>query len=179
MCNECAMKHVQEQYPRKTWVLFTHNKEIGVMSGFILTKRGDLPNFYVCFKNPLTGLYGTKRSTGTSDRKLAEKYAYQSMLSDSQKDTGKIVTTNIIDAIKFADLCINDARQIVDLLQRKGLVVSAVIKNDKSDVPLISFLEDFWTMETSPYIREKQRKKHSIHKRHITKQYGADRKSVV
>ncbi len=143
------------------------------MSGFILTKRGDLPNYYVCFKNPLTGKYGNKRSTGTSDRKIAEKLAYQWLLEDSSKHVDSITTNNILDAIKYTDLSLEDTRRIIDLLQLKGLVVSAVVKTDKSDTPLIPFLENFWTKETSPYICEKLRKKHGIHQRYITKQYGA------
>lgn len=143
------------------------------MSGFVLTKRGDLPNFYVCFKNPLTGKYGTKRSTGTSDRKLAEKIAYQWLFEESKKDTNNLVAKNIIDAIKFADLSLEDTETIVSLLQTKGLLVSAVVRNDKADIPLIPFLENFWTRETSPYIRERMRKEHGIHQRYITKQYGA------
>jgi len=143
------------------------------MSGFVLTKRGDLPNFYVCFKNPLTGKYGTKRSTGTSDRKLAEKIAYQWLFEESKKDTNNLVAKNIIDAIKFADLSLEDTETIVSLLQTKGLLVSAVVRNNKADIPLIPFLENFWTRETSPYIRERMRKEHGIHQRYITKQYGA------
>ncbi len=143
------------------------------MSGFVLTKRGDLPNFYVCFKNPLTGKYGTKRSTGTSDRKLAEKIAYQWLFEESKKDTNNLVAKNIIEAIKFADLSLEDSKAIVDLLQAKGLLVSAVVRNDKADIPLIPFLENFWTRESSPYIRERMRKEHGIHQRYITKQYGA------
>lgn len=172
MCNECAIKSAVQSNDLKRRC--SHIKqEIGIMSGFVLTKRGDLPNYYVCFQNPLTGKYGTKRSTGTSDRKQAEKTAYQWLLSNSQKETENIVSKNILDAIKFADLSLDDTKQIVDLLQLKGLLVSAVVKNDKSDIPLISFLENFWTAENSPYIKEKLRKKHGIHKRYITKQYGA------
>ena len=89
------------------------------MSSFILTKRGDLPNYYVCFKNPLTGKYGTKRSTGTSDRKLAEKIAYQWLFEESKKDTNNLVAKNIIDAIKFADLSLEDTKAIVDLYRSK------------------------------------------------------------
>jgi len=143
------------------------------MSGFILTKRGDLPNYYVCFLNPLTGKYGTKRCTGTSDEKQANKIAYQWLLSDSTNNAERLSAKNIIDAIKYADLTLENTRQIINILEIKGLLVSAVIKEDKGDVSLISFLENFWTAETSPYIKEKLRKKHGIHKRYITKQYGA------
>lgn len=143
------------------------------MPNFILTKRGDLPNYYVCFKNPLTGKYGTKRSTGTSDRKHAEQLAYQWMYEDAKKDTNNLITKNIFDALKYAEISLEDTKNIVSILINKGMLVSAVFKNDKSDIPLISFLEYFWSKEESPYIREKMRKKHGIHQRYITKQNGA------
>ncbi len=37
------------------------------MPEFILTTHSDLPNYYVCHRNPLTAKYGTKKSIGTSD----------------------------------------------------------------------------------------------------------------
>ena len=74
---------------------------------------------------------------------------------------------NIEDAINFGELSVDDTKRIVDVLRLKGLLVSAVVKNDKSDVLLFPFLEDFWTKEPSPYIREKLRTKHGIHKRSL------------
>lgn len=47
-----------------------------LMPDFILSSRAQSTNLYVSFRNPLTGKYGTKRSTGTSDPKQAEKIAY-------------------------------------------------------------------------------------------------------
>lgn len=143
------------------------------MPNFILTKRADLPNYYVCFKNPITGKYGTKRSTGTSDRRAAEQIAYKWMYEEAKKDRNIFVIKNILDALKLADLNIEDSKQIVEILKKKELLISATFKNDRSNLPLIAFLEFFWDKEKSPYIREKMRKQHGIHQRYITKQNGA------
>jgi Phage integrase family. len=143
------------------------------MPEFVLSTRGDLPNYYVSFKNPLTGKYGTKRSTGTSDRRIAEKIAYQWLLSGESEKQDKCTAKSLIDAIKLADLTINDTHAIIEVLHQKGLIISAVIKNDRSDLPFSAFLENFWDYDTSPYIREKLRKKHSIHKRYVARQSGA------
>ncbi len=143
------------------------------MPEFILTTRGDLPNYYVSFKNPHTGKYGTKRSTGTSDRKIAEKIAYKWLLSGEVDRHDKCTAKSLIDALKLSELTIYDAQTIIEILRQKELVVSAVIKNDRATLPFSTFLENFWDYDNSPYIREKLRKKHSIHKRYVARQSGA------
>lgn len=143
------------------------------MPEFVLTTRGDLPNYYVSFKNPLTGKYGTKRSTGTSDKKIAEKIAYKWLLSGESEKKDQCTVKSLIEAIKLTELNIHDTRAIIDVLRQKGVIVSAVIKNDRADLPFTTFLENFWDFDGSPYIQEKLRKKHSIHKRYVARQAGA------
>lgn len=60
----------------------------------------------------------------------------------------------------------------VHIVQKK-LLVSAIFKNDRADIPFSTFLKNFWDYDNSPYIREKLRKKHSIHKRYVGRQSGA------
>lgn len=143
------------------------------MPEFILSKRADLPNYYISIQNPLTGNYSTKRSSGTSDKKEAEKIAYKWLLTGKFEKTEKYSSKSLIDAFKMADLTVKDTALIIEILKQKELLVSAVIKNDRSDIPFTTFLSDFWDYETSSYIREKLRKKHSIHKRYVAKQSGA------
>ncbi len=143
------------------------------MPDFILSTRAGLPNYYVSIQNPLTGDYGTKRSTGTPDRKQAEKIAYKWLLSGTSQKDKKYSSQTLIDAIKVADLTLSDTALIVEILKQKELLVSAVIKNDRADLPFTTFLENFWNYDNSPYIREKLRKKHSIHKRYVSRQSGA------
>jgi integrase len=135
---------------------------------FCISKRANYPNYYVSYKNPLTGKYGTKKSTGTSDRKLAERKAYEWLFA--QKENSPAL--DIINAIKTTDISLDDSKEIIGLLKLKGYVVSAVFKKEKSDQTLIAFLRNFWDKENSPYIREKKRKEHGIHNRYILNQGG-------
>jgi len=143
------------------------------MSDFFLSTRTDSANFYVSFKNPYNGKYSTKHSTGTTDRKEAEKIAYKWLHSGKFDKTEASPQKALIDALKLADLTASDALGIIKMLKQKGLVSSAVMKTDRSNIPFISFLENFWDYDTSPYIREKLRKKHSLHKRYIARESGA------
>ena len=98
MCNENS---TYKSSCLKTTALEMHTtiKEFCVMPGFILTRRGDFPNYYVAYKNPITGKYGTKRSTGTSDRRLAEKQAYEWLLLGTKDRKKEGVFKNILSAI--------------------------------------------------------------------------------
>lgn len=143
------------------------------MPEFVLSTRGDYPNYYVSFRNPLTGTYGTKKSTGTSNKKEAEKIAYKFLISGELENRENFSAKSLIDAIKLSDLTLADTEQIVEILKQKKLLVSAIFKNDRADIPFSTFLKNFWDYDNSPYIREKLRKKHSIHKRYVGRQSGA------
>jgi len=143
------------------------------MPDFILSTRAQSSNLYVSFINPLTKKYGTKRSTGTSDRKEAEKIAYKWLLTDEYNKTPDTSQRNLLNAIRLADFTLTDAHEIIEMLKTKGLVSSAVMVNDKANVPFITFLENFWNYDNSPYVKEKLRKKHSIHKRYVARESGA------
>lgn len=54
-----------------------------------------------------------------------------------------------------------------------GWLKSYVLAESPAAQDLIMFLSDFWNWETSPYIKEKKRKNHSIHRCHCTAQYQA------
>lgn len=140
---------------------------------FILTKRAESPNYYVVYKCPVTGEYGTKKSTGVSDRKQAEKIAYQWLYKGLPKHKRTPPGDAITDSIKYTDLTIDDAQSIIDVLIRKNLIVSAIFRNTKADMLLIDYLNEFWDIDKSNYIKERQRKHHKLSARYITKQTGA------
>lgn len=143
------------------------------MSEFILSTRAKSSNLYVSFKNPLTGKYGTKRSTGTSDPKEAHKIAYKWLVTDDYNKKENVTQRSLIDAIRIGDFTMGDIQEIIEIFKTKGFVSSAVMKTDKGNVPFISFLENFWDFDNSPYVKEKRRKEHSIHKRYVARQRGA------
>jgi integrase len=143
------------------------------MPEFILSTRAASSKLYVSYKNPLTGKYGTKRSTGTSDPKQAEKIAYKWLITGEAEKKNDCTQRHLLDAIQLAELTPSDAREIIEILKFKNLISSAVLKSDKANVNFIAFLENFWDYDNSPYIKEKLRKKHGIHKRYVARCSGA------
>ncbi|MCL2381207.1 MAG: site-specific integrase [Treponema sp.] len=59
-----------------------------------------------------------------------------------------------------------EAETLLTELRRMGWVKSYVQSETPGAVDFLSFLTEFWSWDTSPYIREKQRKSHGIHRRH-------------
>jgi len=78
-------------------------------------------------------------------------------------------------SVKFKDMARklkqgDDVDTLLGELSRLGWVKSFVRKDTPQAEDFISFLTNFWSWETSPYIKEKLRKKHGIHKMHCLKQ---------
>ena len=86
-------------------------------------------------------------------------------------------------AIRVNDLSLKDmvrkiktgeeVETIQDELRRLGWVKSYVRKDTPGAVELISFLTTFWDWDNSPYIAEKLRQNHGIHRRHCKQQRQA------
>ncbi|GHV79155.1 hypothetical protein AGMMS49944_09460 [Spirochaetia bacterium] len=70
----------------------------------------------------------------------------------------------IVDMIRRADMTAADAENIIKELKKKGLVKSAIMAGTKADRELIDFLLEAWDYEKSPYVRERLRKDHGIHR---------------
>jgi len=67
----------------------------------------------------------------------------------------------------------SEAEIIIKELKRSGLVKKYIMNNTPQAVDFISYLKTFWDWENSPYIKEKLRKSHGIHKMHCLKQSQA------
>ena len=135
---------------------------------FSVFKRANRPCFLVSFKDA-DGKYLSPVSTKKKDHDEAVKVAFQ-WLRDGipQKQ----------EAINVHDLFLKDtvrkiksfdeAETILSELKRTGWIKSAVLKETPAAEFFCSFLKTFWDWETSPYIKEKLRKSHGIHKRHCS-----------
>ena len=67
-----------------------------------------------------------------------------------------MIVDSILHEISTNELGRKDAERIIDLLQEKGLLESAVMSGDGPDTqPLLPFLRTFWDYDNSPYVREK------------------------
>ena len=137
---------------------------------FSIYKRADRPYFLVSFKNAdgkfLAGISTKKK---TEDEAMA--VAFQWLRDGIPQKNEAFQTHELIlkDAVRKIQTN-TEAEAMLSELKRLGWIKNGVVKETPAAVSFISFLSGFWEWETSPYISEKLRKSHGIHKRHCKKQ---------
>jgi len=133
---------------------------------FSVFKRANRPSFLVSFKDA-DGKYLPPLSTKKKSYDEALKVAFR-WLQDGipqKKEAVKVhdlALKDVVRKIKAGE----DAETLLTELRRLGWVKSYVQSETPGAVDFLSFLTEFWSWDTSPYIREKQRKSHGIHRRH-------------
>jgi integrase len=141
------------------------------MMPFSVFLRGDRPYYYVCFKNEKTGGYlpaiSTKK-TSEADA-LRQAWAWYKEGVPRKGEKLKIETLSLRDTIHRADLSLADSEYIVGELKRRGHIASCVMAGSGGSVRFSDFLEEFWDWDRSPYIREKLRTEHAIHRNYVYK----------
>jgi integrase len=140
---------------------------------FSVFKRAGRPCYVVAFKNERTGSYLPPISTRQTDESAAIKTAYE-WFRDGIPQKAKVHSIkqfSLRDMLKEADF--GDAEFIVDELKHRGLIRSAVFTGTKQDQKFEDFIINFWDYENSPYIKEKLRKNHGIHRRYCYEQLGS------
>jgi len=130
--------------------------------------------FYAELIDPQTGIKLTARSTGTKSRdeallKVAEWLKTGIPTGRVRKpraleDAAGI--ENILRAIRRTELNSDDALRIAQALKERELIDIAAVKSGKGTLSFTEFLEEFWSYEASPYVREKLAHGQSIGKRH-------------
>jgi integrase len=137
---------------------------------FSIFKRADRPSFLVSFKDE-NGDYLPPLSTKKKTKEEAQKIAFQWLKEGVQKKQEKTTVQNL--SLKNAARKVeseDEAKIIIGELKRSGLVKTFVLNNTEQAEDFISFLKTFWNWEISPYINEKLRRSHGIHKMHCLKQ---------
>jgi hypothetical protein len=71
---------------------------------------------------------------------------------------------------KEADIA--DAGFICKELQRRGLLKSYILEESVQAINFVTYLTDFWDWGKSPYIKEKLRRNHGIHRRYAIEMTG-------
>jgi hypothetical protein len=130
--------------------------------------------FYAELLDPQTGCKLTARSTGTKDRdeamlKVASWLQTGIPTGRKRKPRPLEIATSldgILKSIKKTELNSDDALRIVSVLKERNLIDFTIVKAGSGTVLLTEFLKNFWTYDTSPYIREKLAHRYSIGKRH-------------
>jgi integrase len=141
------------------------------MMPFSVFLRGDRPYYYVSFKNEKTGAYLPAISTKKADEDAAVRQAWAWYREGVPRKGGrlKIETLSLRDSIRRSDLTRADAEYIVDELKRRGHIASCIMAGSGGSARFSDFLEEFWDWERSPYVREKLRAEHSIHRNYVYK----------
>jgi hypothetical protein len=143
---------------------------------FSIIKRADRPSYLVSFKNEKTGAYMPPVSTRQTDEVAAIKTAWEWFRQGvPKKDTAiDIKQYALRNLVKEAGVA--DAQFIVNELKRRGFLKSAVLAGTRQDRDFAEYLTSFWDYDTSPYVKEKLRKNHGIHRRYCREQSGAVRR---
>jgi hypothetical protein len=140
---------------------------------FCVFERNDRPCFLVKFKDE-AGNYlppvSTKKKTKEEALRVAFKWLRDGIPQKKPElQAADLSLKELVRKIKTGD----EVEAIQGELRRLGWVKSYVRKDTPRAVDLISFLTAFWDWDTSPYIEEKLRQNHGIHRRHCKLQKQA------
>jgi integrase len=133
---------------------------------FSIFKRADRNCYSVSFKDA-TGKYLRPISTGKKTEKEATEIAFMWLRDGIPQDKAELKVNHLF--LKDVARKIKtgaDAEIMMSELKRYGWVKSYVVNETSGSADFISFLNTFWDWEASPYIKEKLRKNHGIHRRH-------------
>jgi len=138
---------------------------------FYLFRRSQI--FYVQFVDPVSKKRSCPRSTGCNDEK--EAYATATLwLRDGipQKDTFRTITefldvSRVLETVRSDAFTSVDAHRVVEALKARGFIDQVQFKHGKGSEDFITFLESFWTYETSMYVKEKHAHGQRIGRTHV------------
>jgi integrase len=140
---------------------------------FSIFKRADRACYSVSFKDA-DGKYLQPISTGKKTENEARDIAFAWLRDGIPQDKEELRVhhlslKDVVRKIKTKE----EADILLSELKRYGWVKSYVLNETPGSADFISFLKTFWDWDTSPYVKEKLRKSHGIHKRHCTIQKQA------
>ena len=137
---------------------------------FSVYKRADRPYYLVQF-NDESGKQLPAISTKQKTEEEAVRKAFQ-WLRDGipqKQNTVRVHNLSLRETVKnLKDP--SDAETMIAELKRQGWLKSFVIAGTQQAEDFISYLTNFWDWDNSPYIQEKLRKAHGIHRRHCKMQ---------
>jgi integrase len=133
---------------------------------FSIFKRADRNCFSVAFKDE-NGKYLRPVSTGKKTEEEATQAAFL-MLRDGIPQNKNTIT---VQDLSFKDMVRKiktgtEAETILAELRRQGWLKGYAVQGTHAALDFIGFMTTFWDWVNSPYIQEKLRKNHGIHRRH-------------
>ena len=155
-------------FPAQKWENFYMSKHSNIPFSLTLRKNGV---YYVRFKNPDStskSKYLTAKTTGESDYSKAMVKAWQ-MYSNNEHEK-----QSIAHSIRKTDLSDEDISALISEAERRGIILGCIRPGTRQAIELHSFLNDFWDMEKSEFIKQKKRMG-----RHIGIDYCKDSKRHI
>jgi hypothetical protein len=142
---------------------------------FLVFKRTGRRSYSVVFKNETTGKYLPAISTKQETEAVAIETAFR-WLRDGIPRRGEALPVKkytLRDMATETDITAADCEFICKELQCRGLLKSFVVAETRAAVSFTEYLLNFWDYDNSPYVREKLRKNHGIHRRYCNIQKRA------
>jgi hypothetical protein len=146
---------------------------------FSVFKRAGRPCYLVAFKNEKTNRYLSPISTRQTSEPAAIQTAFEWYRNGIPQQNGKAIDLKQVSlrkTVRESDLSRDDLEIIIKELQHRGLLKTAVLTGTKQDRDFSEYLTNFWDYDNSPYVKEKLRKNHGIHRRYCKEQSGAVKK---
>jgi len=132
---------------------------------FSVFKRNNRPGFLVSFKDA-DGKYLPALSTKKKSYDEALQVAFQ-WLRDGipqKQNTVRVHNLSLRETVKSLKDT-SDAETMIAELKKQGWLKSFVMTGTQQAQDFIEYLTIFWDWDKSPYIQEKLRKAHGIHRR--------------
>jgi integrase len=139
---------------------------------FSLSKRTGRRFFYVQFKNE-KGEYLPAVSTKQTSEAAAIETAFKWLREGKPSKNGEKISIPLMNILREVSSP-PEAEFICRELKRRGLLKAYAVAESKQAVDFPAYLRNFWDYDASPYIKEKLRKKHGIHRN-----YTAGQKLII
>jgi len=136
---------------------------------FSVFKRAGRQFYYVQFKNS-KGEYLPGISTRQMDKALAIETSFKWFRDGRPSKNGStVIHLNIQEVLRNVKT-IQEATFICNELKQRGFLKSYVVSESQQATDFITFLQDFWNYESSPYVKERLRREHGIHQNYVKSQ---------
>jgi integrase len=135
---------------------------------FSVFKREERRFYYVQFKDT-KGNYLPAVSTRQTSESAAIEIAFKWLREGRPTGNGGSVGLSLREVLKDVNTTA-EADFVCRELKRQGLLRAYVVTESKQAVDFTAFLQNFWDYDASPYIKEKLRKNHGIHRNYTVGQ---------
>jgi len=112
------------------------------------------------------------KSTGCRERNAAERVVMEWVVNNKLPDRINSIDDkqigldklSVLNSLRTIDLDHKDVQEIIKILKERSLIHSAVMMASPESKGIDEFIKEFWTFETSLYVKKKKLKGGSIHR---------------